>query len=82
MQEINENQPLSNLNITIFITKCDQYTITNIINFVNMGIKNIYLCKCIPSLISPRLVQTLGKNFGVREFSDPQKELSDTLEKK
>lgn len=82
LEKINENHPLSKLNITIFITKCDQYTITNIINFVNMGIKNIYLSKCIPSLISPRLAQTLNKSFGVKEFSDPQKELSDTLQNK
>jgi len=79
LEKINEKTPLSKLNITIFITKCDQYTITNIINFVNMGIKQIYLCRCIPALINQSLVRTLTKTFDVKEFSTPQKDLADTL---
>lgn len=78
-EEFNKINDLSKLKITIFITKCDQYTITNIINFINMGIKSIYLCKCTPTLINPAMVETMRKTFGIKEFSDPKKDLKETL---
>lgn len=79
LEKINEKKLLTDLDITIFITKCDQYTITNIINFLNLGIKNIFLCKCIPTLINPALTQTIVNTFGIKEFSTPEKDLEKTL---
>jgi len=79
LEKFNEKKPLKHLDVTIFITKCDQYTITNIINFINMGIKNIFLCKCVPTLISPSLVETMVKTFGINELSTPEKDLEKTL---
>lgn len=79
LEKINIEKPLESLNITIFITKCDQYTISNIINFKNMGIKNIYLCKCIPTLINPALVDTMREVFGIKEFSTPEEDIKATL---
>lgn len=81
LEKTNEIKPLTELDISIFITKCDQYTITNIINFKNMGIKNIYLGKCIPTLINPALSSTLRKIFEVKEFSTPENDLVETLTK-
>lgn len=78
-EKFNTIKPIEQLKITIFITKCDQYTITNIINFLNMGIKSIYLCKCVPSLINPSITETLYKTFGVKEFSTPEEDLKNTL---
>lgn len=78
-EKLNKIKPLEQLKITIFITKCDQYTVTNIINFLNMGIKSIYLCKCLPSLINPSLISTLDKTFGVKKFSTPEDDLKATL---
>lgn len=79
LEEIHKRIPLHQLKISIFITKCDEYTITNIINFINMGIRDIYLCKCIPTLINPALALTLRKTFGLKEFSTPEKDLEQTL---
>lgn len=79
LEKINEKKPLDQLKITIFITKCDQYTIANVINFINMGIKSIFLCKCIPSLINPSMVSTMRKTFGINEFSKPEDDLAKTL---
>lgn len=78
-EKLNEIKPLEQLKITIFITKCDQYTITNIINFFNMGIKNVFLCKCLPSIINPSIIKTLHKTFGVKELTNPQEDLENTL---
>lgn len=79
LEKINEKKPLNQLNISIFITKCDQYTITNIVNFKNMGIKNIYLCKCVPTLVNPALSLTMRKTFGIKEFSTPEEDLTKTV---
>lgn len=79
LEKLDKIKPLEQLKITIFITKCDEYTITNIINFFSRGIKNIYLCKCLPSLINPSIIETLHKTFGVKEITDPQKDLENTL---
>lgn len=81
LEQISEKTPLHNLRISMFITKCDQYTISNIINFINLGIKDIYLCKCIPTVINPALSTTMRKTFGINEFSTPEKDLERTLEK-
>lgn len=79
LEQIHERTPLHQLKISIFITKCDQYTIANIINFKNLGVKDIYLCKCIPTLVNPSLVSTMTRTFGINEFSTPEKDLEKTL---
>lgn len=79
LEKFNEIKPLEQLKITIFITKCDQYTTTNIINFLNMGVKSIYLCKCTPSLINPSMIETMRKTFGIKEISSPEEDLEETL---
>lgn len=79
LEKINEKIPLKELNISIFITKCDQYTIANVINFRNMGIKNIYLCKCVPTLVNPALISTMRRTFGIEEISQPETDLEKTL---
>lgn len=79
LEEIHKRKPIHQLKISIFITKCDEYTITNIINFINLGVRDIYLCKCIPTLISPALARTLRTTFCLKEFSTPEKDLEQTL---
>ncbi|MDD3435748.1 MAG: hypothetical protein PHC64_01200 [Candidatus Gastranaerophilales bacterium] len=79
LEKFKEIKPLEELKISIFITKCDQYTLTNIINFINMGIKSIYLCKCIPTLINPAMVETMRKVFGIKEISAPEADIKATL---
>lgn len=79
LEKIDEKKSLHDLNITIFITKCDQYTIANVVNFINMGIKNIFLCKCVPTLVNPALSETLRNTFGIKSFSRPEEDLKFTL---
>lgn len=81
LEKFNEKKPLKKLNITIFITKCDQYTITNVINFINMGVKNIFLCKCLPIIVNPSLISTMQDTFGINKFSTPEEDLAKTLSK-
>lgn len=79
LKRIKTKIPLDKINISIFITKCDKHTISNVLYTKNAGIKNVYVCKCPSTLINPVLMTTLQKSFGIKEISDPQKDIQDTL---
>lgn len=76
LMKLNERKPLKNYNISIFVSKCDKYTIANVLNLKNIGIKNVFLCKCPPTLINPSLMSAFGNIFGVHEFSLPHQDLA------
>ncbi len=78
-EKFNEIKPLNQLKITVFITKCDQYTISNIISFINIGIKSIYLCRCVPTIVNPAMFETMKTTFGIHGFSNPEQDIKDTL---
>lgn len=80
LKEIRLRIPLKELNITIFLTSCDKHTISNLLYLRHSGIKNLYMCKCPPTLINPTLIKTLLTTFGIKEFSDPQKDFEEIKE--
>lgn len=80
INELDGKIDLSSLNMSVFLTKCDKHTISNLLYLKNIGIKNVYTCKCPPSLINPTLIETLKDKFGIREISDPASDIKQTLE--
>ncbi len=48
-------------------------------NFINLGIKSIYLGSCLPSLVNPTMFETLKSVFSIKSFSNPKKDLEATL---
>lgn len=79
LKHIKQNIPLDEAKMTIFLTKCDKHTIANLLYLKELGIKNIYMCKCPTSLINPLLMQTLQDIFVIKELSDPKIDLDTTL---
>lgn len=79
LKEIKRKVPLENINITTFLTKCDKHTISNLLYLKHAGVKNVYMCKCPTTLLSPGLMQTFCDVFGIKEISDPKQDLDDTL---
>lgn len=67
------------INISIFLTKCDKYTIINLLYLKHIGIKNVYMCKCQPNLVSPSMIKTLQETFEIKEMSQAQKDIEETL---
>ncbi|MFA7658664.1 MAG: hypothetical protein WCY19_04460 [Candidatus Gastranaerophilaceae bacterium] len=82
LKRINEKIPFNKIDMTIFLTRCDKHTIANLLYLKEVGVKNVYMCKCPPSLVNPALIKTLQEIYGIKEFSDPQKDIEDTLIKK
>lgn len=71
--------PINEINLSIFVTKCDKHIIANLIYLKEIGVKNIYMCKCPPSLVNPALMETLLEIFEIKEASDPRRDLEETL---
>lgn len=79
LEKIMKKLPCEKININIFLTRCDKYSIINMLYLKHIGIKNIYMCKCPTILISPSIITTLQEVFGIKEFSDPKKDIEETL---
>lgn len=79
IDEIKQKIPLNKINMNIFLTKCDKYTIANVVYLKEIGVKNVYMCGCPPNLINPELIKTLQEEFDIKEFSTPEKDLEETL---
>lgn len=82
LNQISLKIPLSEINLSVFLTRCDKHTIANLLYLKQKNIKNVYSCKCPTTLINPSLVTTLQDIYGIKEMSEPQKDLQDTLEEK
>ncbi|MDD3435749.1 MAG: hypothetical protein PHC64_01205 [Candidatus Gastranaerophilales bacterium] len=81
LKEIKTKISIRDLNLTIFLTRCDKHTISNLLYLKHIGIKNIYMCKCPTTLITPSIIKTLTNTFGIKEITAPQKDLNETLNK-
>ena len=79
---INNEKPISEIDMSIFIPKCDKHIISNLLYLKLQGIKNIYMCKCPSSLVNPSLISMLEKTFDIKEFTDPRADIEATLSTK
>lgn len=80
-EKIKEKISFNKIDMSIFLTRCDKYTIANLLYLKHIGIKNIYMNKCPSTLISPSIIKTLQEIFEIKEFSNPQKDIKETLVK-
>lgn len=79
LNKIKRELPLDKINVSAFLTKCDKYSIINLLYLKYTGIKHLYMCKCPPTLVSPSIIKTLQETFNIKELSDPRKDLEETL---
>lgn len=79
LERTKEKLPLEKINMNIFLTRCDKYSIINLLYLKHIGIKNIYMCKCPPTLVTPSIMKTLQEIFEIKEFSEPKKDIEETL---
>lgn len=79
LDRLDKGLDLNTINISIFLTRCDKHFVSNLLYLKHRKIKNVYMCKCPLSLISPSLVETLQKSFEIKNMSVPQQDIDDTL---
>ncbi len=79
LKEILKRAKVDELSMSVFITRCDKHTISNLLYLKHIGIKNVYTCKCPVSLINPNIMQVLQLSFGVKEISNPAADIKSIL---
>lgn len=71
--------PLTADNLTLFLTKCDISSLSNIINLKSRGAKDIYLSDCPPMVINPTVLRAFSKLFDVHTLTTPKQDLQAIL---
>ena len=61
--------------IGIYFTDCSSDTASHIFNLIHLGLKNIFIGTCCPTLITPALSDGLFKFFDIKKLSSPQKDI-------
>lgn len=81
LRKLSEQCGLKNLNIQLFLTKCDLHTISNTLNLKFQGVKNIFMPSCSPKLINPSVVSTLRNVFRINPMTNPEYDMSLIIKK-
>jgi len=79
---LSRNTKISDLNLSVLYTRCEQHTISNLLKMELMGIKDIYFPTCSPNLMNPALVEYIRKNYDIKRYTNPKADLEKMLASK
>lgn len=79
LRELKLIMDLKDSPISMFMTRCDKHTISNLLYLKHIGLKDVYMCKCPTNLLNPSLIKTLQETFDIKEMTDPKADLDATL---
>lgn len=79
LKRIQTKISISEINMTVYLTRCDKHTVANLLYLKRLGIKNVFMCKCSNNLLNPSLVKTLQDIFGIKEISDVSRDLEEII---
>lgn len=65
----------TDLDISIFISKCNKHTISSLIYLSEQDIKNIFLSKCTPIMLNPTLTNIIAKYYHIKATDHPVDDL-------
>ena len=78
LAHIKDNVDFYDFSASVFITTCNLHTISHLFNLKYLGIKNIYLPKCISNVITPGMIDFLKTKFDFKQVTDnPEKDFYD-----
>jgi len=72
---IREHNPDSE--ITLFYGKCTKHSLSNMLNLNRNLVDKIYLSKCFPVSVNPRIMTTLTHIYGIKTISNVEMDLRD-----
>lgn len=78
---ISQKISLKDFKLSLLLTRCDQHSISNLLNVKYMGIKDIYLANCSPNLFNPSLVDALRIMFNINSYGEPYSDLKTMMAK-
>lgn len=60
----------ADINLTVFLTRCDIHSVYHVLNLKHLGIKHIFLGECCPTTVNPTLVCGLQDLFNIHKISN------------
>jgi len=75
LEDLNFKIEDKSFDISVFLTKCDKYSISNMLNLKQLGVKNIFINHCSPVLINPMVLDAFKDIFDVKIISTPKEDL-------
>lgn len=75
MEKIFSKIDIQSDRLSIFLTKCDPPSVSNIINLHNSGAKKIFLTLCPPYVINPNIQSALKNIYGIHQASNVEEDL-------
>lgn len=75
LEKLNEYSEYEKFKVSVFMTKCDKYTIPNLLKLVDFKVANIFLANCSTALINPVLVDKFKSTFDIKNFTVPKDDL-------
>ena len=79
LKQLFEAIPLDSKRVVFFLARCDVSSISNMINLIEKGVKNIYLSQCHPNIINPAILTSLDSIYNIKTTSQPEKDLEEIL---
>ena len=76
LEDLNLKMSEKSFDISVFLTKCDKYAISNLLNLRYLGVKNIFISHCSPVLINPMILEAFKDIFNVKVISTPYEDLN------
>ncbi len=71
---------INKLPLTLVLSRMEQKAVSIFWTLLSLGIKNIYLGPNSPAWINEEILGVLGKNYGVKLISDPEKDIKEILQ--
>lgn len=65
----------TDIDISIFISKCNKHTISNLIYLSEQKIENIFLSKCTPIMLNPALTNIIADYYQIKATEHPVDDL-------
>lgn len=79
LDKIDTTLKSKNIDTSLFISKCDKHTISNIINLKRLGINHMFLSKCAPITLNPTLTHLLDKIYNIKSITNPEDDLNQII---
>ncbi len=79
LEDMNKKIENKTFDISIFLTKCDKYAISNMLNLKELGAKNIFLSHCSPISINPVIVDAMKDIYNIKSITMPKEDLDTIL---
>lgn len=76
---ISPKMTIKDLKLTLLLTRCDQHSISNLINVKLMGVDDIYMTNCSPNMLNPTLLESLRKIYKIHNYTNPKDDLNAIL---